>query len=207
MKKVAVFDYDGVIVDSFTASHPIVQDVWGYDEDRYRANFEGNAYGTDKPELPPEERAVEEERLRQFVERYSVHHDSLGVFDGMHEVIAELAGKYTLVIVSSTTDDAINRVLARTGLASYFTQVLGATTHRSKVVKLGMIMERRGVQSSDCVFITDTLGDIREARHHGIPAIGVLWGFHDRTRLLKDGPVPLAEQPSDLPLLVEQIIV
>ena len=48
------------------------------------------------------------------------------------------------------------------------------------------------------IFITDTLGDIREAAQVAIPAIGVTWGFHPRARLEKGNPLVIVDTPKEL---------
>ncbi|MBU1557929.1 hypothetical protein KKC45_03125 [Patescibacteria group bacterium] len=48
------------------------------------------------------------------------------------------------------------------------------------------------------MFITDTLGDIREASEMDIKSIGVTWGFHNRETLKRGNPFNIAEKPEDL---------
>ena len=62
-----------------------------------------------------------------------------------------------------------------------------------------MVLEKYGIQPNDCVFITDTLGDMREAKAAGVGAIGVSWGFHSRETLSKDEPLRIVESPQDMP--------
>ncbi len=50
---------------------------------------------------------------------------------------------------------------------------------KSKVEKFRMMEEKYGVRKNDMLFITDTLGDIREADKAGVPTIAVTWGAHD----------------------------
>lgn len=56
-----------------------------------------------------------------------------------------------------------------------------------------------GVTAADCVFITDTLGDMREAEEHGMEAIGCSWGFHPHTTLEKGLPFRIVDMPTELP--------
>ena len=38
-----------------------------------------------------------------------------------------------------------------------------------------MIFQEYGISENECVFITDTIGDIKEAKHLNIPCIAVNW--------------------------------
>jgi phosphoglycolate phosphatase len=66
--------------------------------------------------------------------------------------------------------------------------VLGVETHKSKEVKFGIIFEETGLLKDECVFVTDTLGDILEANKVGVRTIAVTFGYHDEKRLAKGNP-------------------
>lgn len=68
-----------------------------------------------------------------------------------------------------------------------------------------MVFAKYGVNSSNCVFITDTLGDLREASHTGVKAIAVDWGFHSRETLLKGEPFAIIDKPEELESAVSNI--
>ncbi len=54
-----------------------------------------------------------------------------------------------------------------------------AEVSKSKVEKFTMIKDRYGVDKSDMLFITDTLGDVREAYIADVSTVVVTWGAHD----------------------------
>ena len=62
---------------------------------------------------------------------------------------------------------------------------MGGDIHRSKVAKIQMILKKHGIKPAEAIFITDTLGDMREAIKCGVLSIGVTWGFHEKERLQK----------------------
>jgi phosphoglycolate phosphatase len=51
--------------------------------------------------------------------------------------------------------------------------------------------------------ITDTSGDILEARMAGVDSIGVSWGFHSTEMLSYAEPAAIVSSPHDLPKAVE----
>ena len=48
------------------------------------------------------------------------------------------------------------------------------------------------------VLVTDTSGDIGEARASGIDAIGVEWGMHNEQQLVAAGALQVAKAPRQL---------
>lgn len=70
-------------------------------------------------------------------------------------------------------------------ILQYFSEILGSDVARDKIRKIKMVLDNNDLNAEDCVFITDTLGDILEARQCGIESIAVTWGYHEAERLQK----------------------
>ena len=84
-------------------------------------------------------------------------------------------------------------------MRSFFEKLDGdMIVHNNKTERINNAFEKYGVGPKDCVFITDTLGDMREAASCGIPSIGVTWGFHKKNNLEKGNPFKIAETPEEL---------
>jgi phosphoglycolate phosphatase-like HAD superfamily hydrolase len=49
-----------------------------------------------------------------------------------------------------------------------------------------MIEKKYNLSNKDFLFITDTLGDIREADIANIPTVAVTWGQHDRSYFTRE---------------------
>jgi phosphoglycolate phosphatase-like HAD superfamily hydrolase len=79
---------------------------------------------------------------------------------------------------------------------------MGNDVHKSKVEKIKMVFQKYGICNNDCVFITDTLGDMREATKMNVGSIGVTWGFNKPNVLKLGNPFCITERPSDLPLAI-----
>ena len=123
----------------------------------------------------------------------------VALYEGMDTVIKTLKESYMLAIVSSTSKGGITYHLARNNLLQYFSDILGREIHHSKVEKMKMIFERHNVFSQNCIYITDTLGDMREAKEHEMATIGVSWGVHPRETLEQGIPFRIVEKPEELP--------
>lgn len=193
-----LFDFDGVIADSWEIAFETSRTVFpSFDEESYRRMFEGNVHESHKEMVSNEERerATDIEWFDVYVPKFETR---ARLFPGMREVIESLSHEYILIIVSSTITSPIQGFLEKHHIGRYFSEVMGADVHTNKHEKIKMIFEKYGTSASECVFITDTLGDMREAKLAGVSAIGVSWGFHPRETLAEDKPFRIVEQPTDI---------
>ena len=120
----------------------------------------------------------------------------------MRDFLERLRRRWRLHIVSSNREGALAVYLRNNDLEHIFEEVLGLETDKSKVRKFKLLFEKHGFSNRDCLFVTDTLGDIREAHQVGVETIAVDFGFHDRARLSKGAPSAIV---SDFDELFRQI--
>lgn len=205
-KKVIIFDFDGVIVDtiqlSFSANKDLLPDL---ELSEWRSWSNGNFHA-----------ALAERADLQFLfsgnnighYRNKYKKGVLGILPviGIEEVVRELHNDYSLAIISSSSQNPIKSYLKKYNLHSYFSDVLGEETHKSKVVKFQMIIDKYKTKPDEMLIITDSLGDIIEANEAGIKSIGVVWGVHDSGTLDKANPHLIVASPSELVDGVKSII-
>ena len=200
-EKFVLFDFDGVIADSYDLSLELSKKFDGnIDEEAFRALFEGNIYDSLKKRRGEDVTELAKKYFAEFVPRMRTE---AHLVPGMDSVVTGLAGSYTLIIVSSTPSDGIRELLSRYAVESYFAEIMGMDVHTSKIEKIGRALHAHRATASDCVFVTDTLGDIREAEAHGIGAIGVSWGVHSHETLEKGIPFRIVDKPEELPDAVD----
>ena len=198
-RKLLLFDFDGVIFDSFDAMAPLVTKHWGTTEEEQRAVHDVNVF-TAKDEETPEERDAEEARIAAFyAEADRVLPDMCPVFPGVRAVLPQLAVNYRLFVVSSSLSSTITKVLEQCSLADCFSGIYGMENERSKVKKIHTILAAAGKHPRESLFITDTLGDVREARTAGVDAIAVTWGFMTASVFCRSEPWDTCDDPADLP--------
>lgn len=194
--KLALFDFDGVLVDTFGIAYGMNLEVDPtLSVDTYKSFFEGNIHDAvasgKKKHIPNfDEKAIE--RIRE-----------VKVPEALRQLVMEISKYSTLTIVSSSTTKLINGLLEREGLNTFFSDVLGSDTHHSKVVKVSGLLEKYNAKPEDAVFITDTLGDILEAEKCGVKSIAVSWGFHEKDRLLRGNPLKIVDTPEELLKAIE----
>jgi phosphoglycolate phosphatase len=193
--KFIFFDFDGVIADSFAAAFAVNKMIFpSSTEDDYRKRFEGNINEN------PSDVALQEQPKAgvDFFKEYALLLPKCPMFDSIEDVIKKLAESYTLIIVSSTTSDLIKEYLKLHQLDHCFKEIMGNDIHKSKITKIEIALSKYGMAEADCLFITDTLGDIKEAHHVGIKTIAVTWGYQAKQTLEIGQPSVIVDTPAEL---------
>lgn len=201
--KMILFDFDGVLANTINISYNIhtIKNknlTWQHFKDYSMGNFH-DGY----------ERAVKDGKhipADDFYGDYKKGLNTLTIEEMLHNIILSLAKKYKLAIVSSTDSSYIKDFLAKEKLDGCFSDVLGADVHRSKTFKIKNILEKYGLSSTDAVFVTDTLGDIKEGGECNVESIAVTWGLHDRDILEKGKPIAIIDNPQDLISAIEGVL-
>jgi phosphoglycolate phosphatase-like HAD superfamily hydrolase len=121
-----------------------------------------------------------------FPEKYNQKLQNLLCDPSLKNCLDYLHEKYVMYVVSSTKDSFIEEFLVKEKVNNLFSGILGYDTHHLKVPKIKSILEKEQVLPEQCIFITDTIGDIKEAQVCGISSIGVLWGLHKEEKLRKE---------------------
>lgn len=199
MNKLLLFDFDGVIVDSFKISYETARSLEGdhFTEESYRACFNGNIYEqveNAKADCPTVDLPFFAAYTPRVLEKVPV--------PGMAELIQELSQTFKLAIVSSTINPSLERYLDKHGLTTCFQKLYGADIDRNKSVKTKMALEEFQTEPHDALFITDTLGDIREAAKARVQAVAVSWGFQDPRNFIEANPIAVVNTPDELKLTI-----
>lgn len=198
-RKFVLFDFDGVIADSYSVAWDTARTMCAHmTDEKYRAMFEGNVHERHGAIMSEDHGPECHHDLDWFGIFTPAFEEKARLFDGMREVVESLSHAYILIIVSSTITSPIQGFLEKYHVGRYFSEVMGADVHTSKHEKIQMVFEKYSTKASECVFITDTLGDMREAKAAGVGAIGVSWGFHSRETLTEGGPFRIVEAPEGI---------
>ncbi len=179
--KIVIFDLDGVLVDSNKLTAEDFYNVHlNADKNLYRETLCGNFIEEvaklaelKKPETPEEK----EERLTIYRNKKK----DCAIFEGIPELLRELHScGYTICLNTSASIQSSSPSLERHELIHFFDFLGTKEVSVRKTEKFEMIKEKYNAKADEMIFITDTLGDIREADHVGVPTIAVTWGIHDR---------------------------
>lgn len=199
-KKLVIFDFDGVLVNTIEPAFEIHKKANAdFTWDVFRKMSEGNFHDGYKKALENGHSHPED-----FFENYTGIVREASVPEAMHALIKSLRGGYILAVVSSSTSWLIQEKLNLEGVGDLFSDVLGSDVDPSKTRKIQKLLEKHSVQNTHAVMITDTLGDMREARVCDVSSIGVLWGLHDRDSFSKGEPFSIVEDVSELSDSIER---
>ena len=123
---------------------------------------------------------------------------------GVDKMLARLAVRYPLAIVSARDTETSQEFLRQAGIEQYFKCVAGAQTVRHTKPYPDPIYwaaQQMGVPAANCLMIGDTSVDIRAGKAAGAQTVGVLCGFGvepDLRRRGADEIVAITPQVSDL---------
>lgn len=199
MIKAIIFDFDGVIFNTEDVAYKLVKNLCkkqGIElktKEEFKEMYNANFYKTMK------KKGVKGKELDDFKkeceERLAKLH--LKIFKAMPKVLKDLSHKYFLGIISSGFKEVIKKNLYERQLLNYFSLIIGSEVE-SKTKKIGLCLERFQLKPSEALYITDTAGDIKEAKKAKIKTMGVTWGFHSAQKLKKEKPNFVANKPEQI---------
>ncbi|MBP6884694.1 MAG: HAD family hydrolase [Candidatus Pacebacteria bacterium] len=202
-KALIMFDFDGVLVDTLGICHTLGRELnEGISLEEYRNYFDGNVFEVMNEHTKNGTRKFDS--IEVFEKKYAHETRTLTVPSEIKILLANLAKTSVVTVVSSTPSNTISEILRREGLGDYFNDIMGSDIHKSKVEKIKMLLEKYKKNGSATIFITDTVGDIKEARECNVPAIAVTWGYHERERLIKTEPFATVDTVPELASTIEK---
>ena len=206
MKKTILFDLDGTLTDSgegiincatlalrhFGLPIPSYADMRTFVGPPLRDSFIRFGVPADQAD----------EAIRVYRSRYI----PTGMFEntpypGIRELLEALRAEgYTLYVATSKPEEMSVTILEKFDLAKYFHRICGASIDSSRSTKdavIAYLLESSGAKE-DMVMVGDTKYDILGAKAHGIPAIGVGWGYGKVEEMEEAGAVGIAKTMDEL---------
>lgn len=195
-----IFDFDGPLGDTYDLNWSHVQELHPeVSEEAYRIEHHmGNVF--EEPAVPFTD-ATSELCYRLYNERLSTAHINRAI-----PFLLTLSKRYRFHVVTSNCEVAIERVLGEARMREYFGLVLGREAHQSKVEKFKHLASAEAFDlTRDAIFVTDTLGDLRESAKVALPSIGVTFGYHPREILTRGSHKAIVDTWDELVTLAQAL--
>lgn len=206
MKKTIMFDLDGTLTDSgegIIKCASLALEHFGLpvpDWEEMRT-FVGPPLGESFMRY-----GVPQERVEEAIAVYRSRYIPIGKFEnhpypGIRELLEQLKQHgHTLFVATSKPEAMSIEILEHFDLAKYFRQICGATmdgTRSSKASVIEYLIAGNG-RDGQMIMVGDTKFDILGAKAHGIPAVGVAWGYGAVSQMQQAGAAAIAQSPEQL---------
>ncbi len=206
MKKAILFDLDGTLTDSGEgiincAQYAFQQMGYPVPPREEMGVFVG----------PPlwdtfERFGIPKERTDEAVQIFRSRYVPIGKFEntpypGIRELLEALGAEGNLLYVATSKPETTAvEVLEHFDLARYFDRICGADLEKKRNSKDAVIAYLLNMTGSDAemVMVGDTEYDVLGAAAHGIPTIGVSWGYGDVAAMEKAGAKAIANSTKEL---------
>ena len=149
-----------------------------------------------------------DEAIRVFRSRYT----TIGKFEnfpypGIREALETLKAQgHRLFVATSKPEVLANEVLDYFELSGYFEQIAGATLDGSRSHKADVITYLLGLTGDvgQTLMVGDTAFDVIGAAAHGIPTVGVSWGYGKAADMENAGAIAIANTMEELVSLLNK---
>jgi len=122
-------------------------------------------------------------------------------YPGIRELLEELKAQgHNLYVATSKPEEMSVKILEHFDLAKYFDRICGASLDASRSTKedvIAYLLDLCG-RAKSIVMVGDTRFDILGAKAHGIPAIGVSWGYGKVEDMAEAGAAAIAFSMNEL---------
>jgi len=208
-----VFDWDGTLIDSTSM---IVQSIQSacrdlgvpIPDDTVASYVIGlglhDALAHAVPSLRPDQVPLMAARYRSH---YLAHDESLQLFAGVPEMLAELKGEgRQLAVATGKTRVGLDRALRHAGLVEQFDATRTADESRPKPQPqmLEELTNWLGVEPARALMVGDTTHDLLMAANARVAAVAICHGAHARSELVGLQPLGLVDDIAALRTWIRQ---
>lgn len=154
---------------------------------------------------------VPRELAEEAVRLYRVRYIPIGKYEnhpypGIRELLETLQSRgHRLYVATSKPEGMSIDILEHFDLAKYFIRICGASMDASRTAKdavIAYLLEETG-EAGNMVMVGDTEFDVLGAKAHGIPCIGVSWGYGEVAAMEAAGAAAIAHDTEELLALLD----
>lgn len=155
---------------------------------------------------------VPADQAQEAIRIYRTRYIPIGKFEnhpypGIEDALQTLKDQgHRLYVATSKPEGMSVEILEKFGLAKYFDRICGATMDGSRSHKADVIayLLKQAGDVSNAIMVGDTAFDVIGAAAHGIPTIGVSWGYGEVADMEKAGASAIAHSMEELVQLLNR---
>ncbi|AJF61145.1 TPA: HAD family hydrolase [Candidatus Woesearchaeota archaeon] len=202
--KLVMFDYDGVIMDTFAFTRKIYKELG----EEFKVKIpDDDAYLRELLELDWREtlrklNIVTEEQIERNIRIFKAglkkYSPLIKPYPGIPEAIKALSARYKLAVVTNNFKSELNYRLGKYKLSGYFNGYFAEDDGelKPKPDLLLKCLKKFDVSPEEAIYIGDMDGDIIAGRAAKVKTVAVTYGFHHKNRL-KDADI-IVDSPREL---------
>lgn len=149
---------------------------------------------------------VPADKAQEAIRVYRTRYIPIGKFEnhpypGIREALETLKAQgHRLFVATSKPEEMSIEILQKFELAQYFERICGATLDGSRSHKADVIayLLQQVEDVSQAIMVGDTSFDVVGAAAHGIPTIGVAWGYGEVADMEKAGAAAIVHTMDEL---------
>lgn len=155
---------------------------------------------------------VPADKVDEAIAVYRSRYIPIGKFEntpypGIRELLETLQQHgHKLYVATSKPEGMSVDILEHFDLAKYFIRICGAAmdmSRNSKEAVIAYLIQECG-EDANTIMVGDTTFDVIGSKAHGIPCIGVSWGYGNASDLMDAGAVAVADSTEELLALLEK---
>ena len=149
---------------------------------------------------------VSAEKAQEAIDVFRSRYLVVGKFEnhpypGIHDLLKQLKEQgHRLFVATSKPEETAVEILHKFELAEFFEEICGASFDHSRVHKADVLefLLRKIGGAENALMIGDTEFDVLGAATHGIPTIGVSWGYGKVEAMENAGAIAIANTMEEL---------
>ena len=210
MKELAIFDFDGTLVDSVEdviISFNKALEIHNFPtltREEYLDRLGGNIDEIISLILKDNSSAENIELVKKTYEElyYGSPNNHTVPFPDVHQLLEVLQGKGILLAINSNRkNDSLEVYVERFFSDINFIAVEGHNQDypsKPSPYAVNRMMEKHNLSKKDCIYIGDSITDIRTAQNAGIDCLLVRWGYGRKDAFEHDYPIEVIDNISEI---------
>lgn len=209
-----LFDLDGTLIDSIGLLLASVRHAFdGFPgraptDDEWIAGI-GTPLARQMREFCDSDAQVEAITARYRTYQREAHDRLTTVYPGTLDVLRTLAAAgHPMAIVTSKSNEMMQRGLDYTGIAPFMTSTIGCdscTLHKPDPFPVRLALQQLGYGEHEAVFVGDSPHDVNAGNSAGVVTIAAMWGPFSQEQLERANPAHYVASIGEIPALVQRI--